>query len=904
LKKIFILFLFFISSLFSQEKKNNLITLGNFQAIEQSISKESSKQLVETISRVFIAQGYSVKQLESQNLSDNLQTSRNLNSIYYIDGYFFKKDIHSNLYLYAQIYNPETGYLIDAFNLTDYLDEIKDINLDKEEMLEPDKDRLDSFSKKLVAKVQSNPAKKENKNDIDNFVIDTGFDKKYNLPLVPQVKSVEESADAVFDLLQNQVTVSATKISKKTGEAPNLVSIISQKEIKDYGRVSINDVLYQLPGFSPSMDYDRRTVSSRGMFEGWNNNHLLLLIDGVQFNDSLYGSAYTWEITPLSMVKNMEVIRGPGSALYGSNATNGVVSLNTYSGEDLKGELRLRTRQGDYGTQIYDFLTGNKGTIFSYTMNYSSYQTNGNSYPSYDGSFRTDLFGFYQKFDVKDERKNDYVFIKLEGEDFLKGLSLQYHRQSWNYKTSHGWLWEIPDTTENLSESMDTLSIKYTNNITDKLIQEYVLRLQDRNIDWNVRFSHNGSYEGYYPSGITEVLKTGAKELLGRAQFTYLFDNGGSALVGIEASGFKYTGDKTHYSNIDFLDPDYAPYPDGQFMKQGPWLEWIKDKTVPKGAVFGQVVSGKFFNKMVELTLGVRYDEKNIKYRQIDEPYKDILGFSYKPDAKRVFRRTSPRAGLVFFLTNSMNLKVMVGRAFREPSITELFGANTFTLASNPKQLKPEIINTREIALDWFLTQNLNFRTNIYDTRFENQIAYSVANNNLSSNIYTLHTRGLESEILYNIKSLSLFANYSYNQRINEHILDQTISPHKKAVTWAPTNTQNIGTRGEYKNYYGSVSVQRQSQINRRNSDFGTPDEFTGYVYIDPFSFPQYRKQTVPAWYNVNFKLSYSFSNNMNIGLFISNAFKNNQMLVKNNLYPFDYQRENRRAMLDFSASF
>ena len=103
-------------------------------------------------------------------------------------------------------------------------------------------------------------------------------------------------------------------------EAPNIVSVISDKEIRDYGRVSINDILFQLPGFAPSQVNDRRTVSSRGMYEGWNNNHLLMLVDGVQHNDLFYGTALTWEITPLNMIKSLEVIRGPGSALYGTNA--------------------------------------------------------------------------------------------------------------------------------------------------------------------------------------------------------------------------------------------------------------------------------------------------------------------------------------------------------------------------------------------------------------------------------------------------------------------------------------------------------------------------------------------------------------------------------------------------------
>lgn len=903
LKLIIFIFITISFPLFSQEAEKGQtksIALSPFSSTEDSESNIFREQIHNKLKKKFIEKGYQVIELSEKNLSQNLQNAKLIKAKFLISGFYKKGGSDSNLSIYGQIYDPETGFVVDAFNLTDYLEDLKELNLDKNELKEEDGDRIDKFGTKIISKIQSNPEKKANYNEIELYITSIGLDKKHNLPL--NIKnSGEEETSAVFDLLQSQYTISATKVSKKANEAPNLVSIISQKEIREYGRVSINEVLYQLPGFAPSMDYERRTVTSRGMFEGWNNNHLLMLIDGVQFNDSLYGTAYTWEIVPMNLIKNLEVIRGPGSALYGSNATNGVVSLNTYSGEDLKGETKVRIRAGDSGTRIYELLTGNKGNLFSHVLSYTNYGTNGNPYSSHDGSYRTDVFGYYQKLPFKDERNNDYIFLKLEGEGKIKGLSIQYHRQKWNYESGYGWIWRTPDIKENLNESMDTFSIKYNSKITDSFIQEYVVRYQERKIDWNLRFAESGAYDGFYPNGVTEILNTGAKEILGRAQWTYLFKNGGNALLGFEGSGFRYNGDKNHISNIDLKDSanGYPPYEDGSFRNQGPWLEWIKGRTIPKGAVFAQFVSGKFLYNKLELTLGVRYDEKDIKFKQIDNPYSDILEFPYQPEGKRIFRRTSPRVGLVYFIMDNLNLKLMGGRAFREPSITELFGANTFTLASNPKQLKPEIINTREIALDWFITRSLNWRINFFQTNFENQIAYSVTNNNLSTNMYTLETRGLETELLYETQNFSFFMNYSYNKRINEKVQDETISEHKKSTKWAPSDTQNIGIRGKMKSIVGSLSLQRQGLVARRNSDFGVPEPLTGYVYIDPYLYPNYRPKDVSAWINTNLRLVYQFTDNIEFGIFVSNALNSNQKLVKNNDYPFDYLRENRRYMID-----
>lgn len=904
---LFILLLPFLSLLPQESKRvGKKVAISNFRPRNSQNEESVSNKIQDELAKSFSNLGYPTQKINASGFQDGIAKAKKSDAAYLIDGYYKRSERTNNLNIYTQIYDPKTGFVIDAYNITDYDVQLEGIELDKEELKESDEKRINKLKEKLEILVRSNPKKKENWKRIDEYAIYSGLDSQYHFPINRKGKSVEAESSAVFDILQNQITVSSTKQAKRTSEAPNLVSVVNNQEMIDYGRISINDVLYQLPGFAPSQDYDRRTVSSRGMFEGWNNNHLLLLIDGVQFNDSLYGTAYTWEITPLFMIKSLEVIRGPGSALYGSNATNGLVSINTFYGGDLNGEIKTRVRAGDYGTRIYDFMTGNKGELFSYTLAYNSYQTDGNNYSNYDGSERLDDFGYYKKFDIRDNRKNYYGFLRLDGEGSLKGLNIQYHHQHWNFQTGHGWLWRIPDFKEAMSEEMRTFLIKYSNNITSKLSQEYVLRYQEHEEDWNMRYAENGAYDGYYPAGVWEYLNTIGRELLGRAQFTYTFGNGGSFLAGVEGTGFRHTGDKEHYSNAYLADAanGYPPTPDGMPVKLGSEFEWIQHKAVLKGAAFAQIVSGKLFYNKLELTLGIRYDEKVANYKGIDQPYSAFLNFPYIPDEKRAFKKTNPRAGLVYFVTKKLTLKALTGTAFREPSITELFGANTWTLASNPRQLKPEFIRTQEFAADWFINRYVNLRANVFNTRFENQIAYSVQNNNLSTNIYTLQTQGVEVEVLFAYKNFSGFLNYSNNKRVDETILDQTISQSKNSVTWAPTNTANAGIRLSLWKFLWSLTVQRQSNVYRRNSDLGEIEPFTGYLLSDPNTYPVYRPRTVPAWVNVNTRLVYNITNKVQFGFFVSNLFNSHQTLIKNNLYPFDYIREGRRFLFDLTATF
>ncbi|MDZ4725594.1 MAG: TonB-dependent receptor [Leptospira sp.] len=950
-----IILILFYTSIFSQDTKveesSKLVLISEFSSLNSNNGNTKiDNQIYENISSELNSKKLLSAKSDGSNLSSRLSNAKEKNALFLIEGYYEKQSDSSILNIYAQVYDPNTGFVIDAFNQTDEIFQSKELNISTADLAEPDSVRIQKFSKKIAQLLRSNTRKKENRENIEQYILNSKINSSQQFSITSDEKASEEANTQVFDLLANQVTTSATKIARKTNEAPNIVSVISDKEIKDYGRVSLNDILYQLPGFSPSMDYDRRTVSSRGIFEGWNNNHLMLLMDGVQFNDNLYGSAYTSEITPVSLIKSLEVIRGPGSALYGSNATNGVININTYSGNDLKGEIRTRVRVGDKGTRIYDFTTGNTGQLFSHVMTYNNYSTNGNNYKSHDGSGRVDEFGYLNKYTTNDARGNDYVFLRLDGEGALKGLSVQYHRQNWNFQTGHGWLWRIPDVKENMSESRQMVSLKYTSKITEKFSQEYVLRYQEHNINWNMRFAENGAYDGFYPAGMTEYLKTGAKDILSRAQWTYILPNNGSILGGVEGTLFKYNGDKEHYSNINVNNstdgyPSFSP--DNGQRKLGPWLEWIKDKPIQKGAAFAQITSGKVFRRLVEFTLGMRYDETVIHYRGIDQPNQETIGnpasYFVNPDdpnnssntpyinevlgppfitnEKRIFRKTNPRLGVVFFPASNLTIKAMAGTAYREPSVTELFGANTFSLASNPRKLKPEFIRTSELAIDWLAFKYLNLRANYFLTRFENQIAYSVANNNLSTNIYTVVNDGAEIEALSSYKIISGFVNFSVVRRRNEHIQDTTVSRERNKVSWVPAQTANAGINIKWEKIFSSLAVHYQGAVRRRASDLGSIDPVTGYGPLDPSTFvkedfstyqpyiygsqyPVNRPREVPSWINVNFRVGYQIMENMNMAFFVTNLLNHYQPLIKNNLYPFDYINEGRRYMFDFSANF
>lgn len=695
----------------------------------------------------------------------------------------------------------------------------------------------------------------------------------------------------LFDLsleeLMDLDVVSSSKSAEKVNVAPNVITVFGADYIKSFDWKSMNDVLYKHPGFFPSQDYDRRTVGYRGNFEGWNNNHLLLLVDGVPFNDNLYGTAYTWEITPLVFTKSLEVIRGPGSALYGTNATNGVITMNTISYKDLgEKKILLNASYGEKNTHIYDIVTGFKANLFSNVTSLSFHKTDGEQYLTYDNGL---VAGAASKYETKDNHMGGYLFTKFEGEGKLKGFSLQYHLQLWDYETGHGWLFEIPDNEETMKEFRSMTVLKYQNDINDKLSHEFVLRHQVHGIDWDMNYLRTNTD---YPNSANEYLKTSAQDIFARVQYSYKMTKNSKLLGALEYTTFFYNGDKTHTSNTD-LNGTGLPYPNAENRAMGPWFEYIKGKTVNNLGGFLQFTSGNLLGNFIKVTAGLRYDTEFFNYVDINDPA--------RPEKSKNYNELSPRLVVLFLPSDKFTIKLIGGNAFRAPTPTEMFGSNTWTLASNLAELEAERVQTAELAFDYQVTDNIVARLNGFYNKFTGQIAYSVGNNNLSTNIYDLTNLGIEGEIVYTSKSFLVFGNFSYTQRLDEEIFEAEqpyISVHDDRLTWAPRVTSNLGVSYLNKGLSASLVGHYQGDVLRRYLDLYGTNEITALGLTET---P--RPDKIDAWISVDAKVSYKIKF-IEFGLSAKNLLDSDNYLAKNLKYPFDYKMNGRRIFFNTIISF
>jgi len=168
------------------------------------------------------------------------------------------------------------------------------------------------------------------------------------------------------DLMKIQIT-SVSKKSQQISDAAAAVFVITQEDIRRSGVTSIAEALRMAPGVQVArIDANKWAVSIRGL-NGRFANKLLVLMDGRSLYSPLFAGVY-WEVqdTALEDIDRIEVIRGPGAALWGANAVNGVINIITKPADTTQGGLLSAgggTQAGGFATARYGLSLGNDANL-------------------------------------------------------------------------------------------------------------------------------------------------------------------------------------------------------------------------------------------------------------------------------------------------------------------------------------------------------------------------------------------------------------------------------------------------------------------------------------------------------------------------------------------------------------
>jgi outer membrane receptor for ferrienterochelin and colicins len=488
----------------------------------------------------------------------------------------------------------------------------------------------------------------------------------------------------------------ASKYEQKVTQAPSSVSIITSSDIRKYGYRTLADVLRSVRSFYVTYDRNYSYVGVRGFGRpGDYNSRILLLIDGHRTNDNLYNQALvgTEGILDVDLIDRVEVIRGPGSSLYGSNAFFAVVNVITKSGKDLKG-MQVSGSAASYASHQGRLSYGDKfENGADAIISGSGYKSQGQQLYFYEfdpanpgADARAANGGNAASADY--DRASSF-FTKLSYQDIT--LETVYAERTKGIPTGSFGA-DFNDPGNKTTDGHSYFDLKYEHDISAQTDLEARV------------FSDYYWYAGDYIYGGVVNKDLGYGNWSGAELKLSSRPVDGHRIV----AGAEYTGNgRQNQSNYDV-----APYT--QYLKDQrrsrDWAAYLQDEIT--------------LMKKVVLNAGVRYDH-----------YSEFGG------------TTNPRLAAIYSPTEKSAVKLLYGSAFRIPNDYELFYSVPGLNVPNP-ELKPEKIKTYEVVYEQYFGEGFLASVSGYFYRIKNLIDQTdTGSGSMFENTDEIKAQGAELEL-------------------------------------------------------------------------------------------------------------------------------------------------------------
>ncbi len=191
--------------------------------------------------------------------------------------------------------------------------------------------------------------------------------------------------------IQHEVVVTATRLETPAKEIASSVTVITREKLEQSKKVTVLEALQGVAGVSIIQNGPPGAAASV-FLRGANSEHTLILMDGVELNDPISPSR-SFDLAHLTLdnVERIEILRGPQSTLYGSDALGGVVNIITKKGQG-KPKFSLSSAAGSYGTIITSAGLNGSTERMQYSFGTSYFRSDGFSAAStnYEGNEEKD----------------------------------------------------------------------------------------------------------------------------------------------------------------------------------------------------------------------------------------------------------------------------------------------------------------------------------------------------------------------------------------------------------------------------------------------------------------------------------------------------------------------------------
>lgn len=174
-----------------------------------------------------------------------------------------------------------------------------------------------------------------------------------------------------------EILVSASLMPIRTNDSANSITLITADDIDNFAIANLSDLLRDLVGFSVSRS-GVLGAQTQIRVRGSEANHILVLIDGIEANNSAQNDEFNWGNISASDIERIEVVRGPQSSIYGSDAMSGVINIITKK-TNKKNEVQAFTEYGSFNTTNNGLSIGVNNKQFNARVGISELSTEGDN---------------------------------------------------------------------------------------------------------------------------------------------------------------------------------------------------------------------------------------------------------------------------------------------------------------------------------------------------------------------------------------------------------------------------------------------------------------------------------------------------------------------------------------------
>ena len=562
-----------------------------------------------------------------------------------------------------------------------------------------------------------------------------------------QEKSMNELMNLSLEELAEVVVTTPAKTSQKLKEIPGTVRVISARDISARGYLTLEDALSDLPGmqFRNIIGFNSY-VFMRGVPN--QNNLILVMIDGVQVNELNSGGFYGGGQYNLSNVEQIEVVYGPASAMYGTNAVSGVINIITKSAKNNKG-VRLSTMAGGFDTRQHDLVYGFYDENNDVDLNMSA---------MFKKSGKADLRGAQGDGNWSDTLENfedDSAFdAKLRNKRFTFGLNYQDKQASYVTK----------------DRTSGTL-------------------FQDFGTNWHIRFLNAYAKYDYQKSD-----RWSWHSMLYYRNATVEDDT--KPLISLASAG------DPGYQERWYRPNHLAGLENRLNCELGPRLSLIIGTVSEReslSAAFSKTRSvGQFVAAQEPPEPQMLTDDLSSVYAQLQWRIKSPLSFTagLRRDDSGVYGKVvTPRLGLVYD-KNKFNAKLLYAEAYRAPKAWDYQDG-----LGNP-DLSPEAMKSMELAFGYSFTDHVRGGLSAYS----NALSNGLTRENIGAgwrwtNVGRIETTGFEGELEYKKDRWRSYINYTYTDSATADGAEvPEISRHSAnaGVQYCFTDRLKLDVRGQY----------------------------------------------------------------------------------------------------------